>query len=475
MTPVATLDAAMLIAETAEMPLHNLGVLRFGPPPDTAQSAFESMRAMIGARLHRVPAFRRKLVQGPLRLGDLQWVEDAEVDLGRHLFRTRLPSPGGEAELRAFVGDYAARLLPRDKPLWEVALVEGLASGELVAVAKIHHATMDGSKLAALLGDLFDHSPSETALPPAPQVQHGSRDPGVVRLALTGARSLAAKPGRVTHAAVDVASALMRRRGAASGSGMPSDVASFRVPPTPWGGALSRQRVVALAHVSLNDVRAIGAAFDATVNDVVLAAAASTLRRWLVARGTLPSSALIANVPVALRDESGDHAGNHVSMLRVHLPMDELDPVGRLRRIQAETSRGKRKHRKTGPNPYLRLADLVLALTVPRALSAAVAFYARHRVADLHPALWNVVISNVPGPRAPLYCHGARLACIYPLGPVQHGSGLNLTVMSTGEQLGLGVLACGERVSHVDDIALGFVDEVASLLAAARRTNAPTG
>jgi diacylglycerol O-acyltransferase len=201
MTPVATLDAAMLIAETAEMPLHNLGVLRFEPPPDSAQSAFESMRAMIAARLHRVPAFRRKLVQGPLRLGDLHWVEDTEVDLGRHLFRTRLPSPGGEAELRAFVGDYAARLLPRDKPLWEVALVEGLASGELVAVAKIHHATMDGSKLAALLGDLFDHSPSETALPQRRRCNmgHATRESSGSRS--TGARSLAAKPGRVTHAA----------------------------------------------------------------------------------------------------------------------------------------------------------------------------------------------------------------------------------------------------------------------------------
>lgn len=471
--PVATLDAAMLIAETAEMPLHNLGVLLFEPPPDSAQSAFESMHAMIAARLHRVPAFRRKLVQGPLRLGDLHWVEDTEVDLGRHLFRARLPAPGGEAELRAFVGDYAARLLPRDKPLWEVALVEGLASGELAAVAKIHHATMDGSKLAALLGDLFDHDPNDAALEPPPQAQRVTRDPGVIRLALAGAQSLAEKPGRVTRAALDVASALMRRRGASSGSDVPEDGASFGVPRTPWGGALSTRRVAAFAHVSLSDVRAIGAAFDATINDVVLAAAASTLRRWLIARGALPATALIANVPVAVSDEHGDHAGNHVSMLRVHLPMDELDPVSRLRRIHAETSRGKRHHRRTGANPYLRLADLVLGITVPRALNAAVSFYARHRGADLHPALWNVVISNVPGPRAPLYCHGARLARIHPLGPVQHGSGLNLTVMSTGDQLGLGVLACGERVSHADDIALGFAEEVAVLLAASACARTP--
>jgi diacylglycerol O-acyltransferase len=239
LTPVATLDAAMLIAETAEMPLHNLGVLRFEPPPDSAQSAFESMRAMIGARLHRVPAFRRKLVQGPLRLGDLQWVEDAEVDLGRHLFRTRLPSPGRGGGAPRVRRRLRGALAPARQAAVGGGARRGAGLGRARAVAKIHHATMDGSKLAALLGDLFDHSPSETALPPAPQVQHGSRDPGVVRLALTGARSLAAKPGRVTHAAVDVASALMRRRGAASGSGVPSDVASFRVPPTPWGGALS--------------------------------------------------------------------------------------------------------------------------------------------------------------------------------------------------------------------------------------------
>lgn len=473
--PVATLDAAMLIAETAEMPLHNLGVLLFEPPPASTPPGFESMRAMIAGRLHRVPAFRRKLVQGPFGLGDLMWLEDAELDLDRHLVRTRLPSPGGAAELRAFVGDYAARLLPRDKPLWEVALVEGLASGELAAVAKIHHATMDGSRLATLLGDLFDHSPTEAAPAPAPQGRHGAREPGVLRLALLGARSLAEKPGRVARAAVDVASALTRRAQTPQPQSDSGAVGSLRVPATPWGGALSEQRAAAFAHVSLDDVRAIGAAFDATVNDVVLAAAASSLRRWLVAHGALPRAALIANVPVAVRDLGDDRAGNHVSMLRVHLPMEELDPASRLRRIHAETSRGKRRHRSTGANPYLRLADLVLGVTVPRALGAAVAFYARHRGADLHPAPWNVVISNVPGPRDPLYCHGARLARIYPLGPVQHGSGLNLTVMSTGDQLGLGVLACRERVPHVDDIARGFVEEIASLLEAARALSAPAG
>jgi len=473
MIPVATLDAAMLLAETAEMPLHNVGVLLFDPPTGGIANPFEVTRAMIASRLTRVPALRRKLAQGPFRLGDLFWIDDAGFDLSRHLVRATLPDPGGMAELQAFVGEYAARMLPRDRPLWEIVLIDGLVGGQVAAIAKIHHATMDGTRLSTLLGDLFDREPDERHDVPTTERWRPAREPGLVRLSFVAARTLAEKPRKVVRAARDVAGAFVRSGIRRSGSSARPSIAGFRIPRTPWAGALSVRRSVAFGSVSLDDVRAIRIAFDSTINDVVLAACAGTLRRWLLARGALPRGALVANVPVAV-GEPGDPAGNHVSLLRVHLPMEALDPVTRLVRIREETVRGKRDHRARGANTFRRLADLVLGITVPRALASMVSFYARHRLADLHPAFWNVVVSNVPGPRAPLYCGGARLRCIHPLGPVQHGSGLNLTVMSTGDRLGLGVMACADRVPHVDDIALGFVDEIAQLLEAARAETVPT-
>lgn len=463
MTPVASLDAAMLLAETVEMPLHNLGILTFVPASTPRRSPIAAMRAMIEARLHRVPAFRRRLVEDPLGIGDLRWIDDAEFDLGRHLMHATLTGTRDHAELCTYVGAYAGTLLPRDKPLWEIVLVDGLESGEVVAVTKIHHAAMDGLRLAKLIDDLFDQSPVESYSDAARETFRAEAMPGRVRRAVDAVRTLGQKPRTVVSAARDTMRALMRARSAPRAK-PPTPLA---VPRTPWSGALSPARAVGFADVALHDVRMIAATFDTSVNDVVLAASAVALQRWLVAHHACPAGALIANVPIAVGGDDG--GGNHVSMLRVPLDVNEHDPVALLRGIHATTAREKRAHHARGANPYRRLAELVLALTVPRLLASVVGFYARHRGGDLHPALWNVVISNVPGPREPRYCAGARLSCIHPFGPVQHGSGLNLTVMSTADRLGLGVLACRDRVEDPDTIARDFVEAVDVLHAAASR------
>ncbi len=460
MIPVASLDAAMVLAETAEMPLHNLGVLLLEPPPRAEDDPYDSMWRTFEARLHHVPAFRRRIVQGPFRLGNLRWIEDPRFDLRNHLLRVTLPPPGGRAELAAFVGEYAGRLLDRDKPLWEIVLVEGLSSGEIAAVAKIHHAAMDGARLVALIEALFaeasERAPSDTWRP--------EREPGPARLVLDSARTLARKPGNVLRAAAEIGGAVVRSRDSRAPSRPGAREASrLVVPHTPWMGALSAHRAVAFADVRLEDVRAIRAAFGTTVNDVVLAASAGALRGWLLARDALPDVPLVANVPIAVK-RPGDDAANQVSMLRVHLPTQEADPVERLLRIRAETARGKQEHHARGSNAYRRFTDLVLGLTVPALLTPVVRFYSSHRGGDFHPALWNVVISNIQGPDHALYYGGARVKRIYPIGPVQHGSGLNLTVMSTAGSLCLGALACREKVPHVEDIAAGFSEEVAILL-----------
>jgi WS/DGAT/MGAT family acyltransferase len=295
-------------------------------------------------------------------------------------------------------------------------------------------------------------------------------EPSFSWLAADTARALVAKPLNAMRAIVDVGSTLV---GSARprGGGRAGTATLFEAPATPLNGALSPQRCVAMADVSFADVKAIKTAFRTTVNDVVLAASCGTLRSWLRAHGGLPERPLVANVPVTVRGGGDDEAGNRVSMILAHLPVRTRDPVTRLRAIHAQTQRAKAQHGRAGGDVFRQATDLLTSITVPWLLTHAVELYARSHLADRLPLLWNLVISNVPGPPRPLYCAGARVRRIYPFGPVQQGSGLNLTVMSTMNRLCLGAMACQRMVPDVEDIATGFVGEIATLkkLAGANR------
>lgn len=460
MIPLTSLDAALILAETEEMPLHNLGLLFFEGGGLSDEAFFQAMRALLARRIGFAPTFRRRLVQGRTRIGDLHFIEDPRFDLNTHLHRQKLGGDAGRAEIEAFLGEYAATLLDREKPLWEATVLEGLASGEHAMVVKIHHAAMDGLEVARFAGRLF--APEDSAAAPG-EKWRPEREPGPVKLGLATARSLVRRPAVVARAALDVAVAYGRAREVKEGSPEPARGPRLEVPRTPWAGALGRLRAATYADVSLHDLRIVGETYGVTVNDVVLAAATAALRRWLLDHDALPELPLVANVPIAVKRGEGEEAGNAVSLLRVPLPTRFEDPVERLARIGARTSRGKRAHRKRGSNAYRRLTDLALSAVPPRLVTRAVGAYSRHGGADLHPALWNVVISNIAGPREALHCGSARLTKIHPFGPVQHGSGLNLTVMSAGDRLGLGVVACREKVPDLGGIGRVFVEEVAAL------------
>jgi WS/DGAT/MGAT family acyltransferase len=467
MIRVSSLDAGMLYAETPEMPMHTMGVLIFEPPTGPI---FDVFSGVIRRRLHLLPPFRRRLVEDPLQLGDPYWLEDPDFALENHLRRVAIPAPGGMRELAEFVGDAASRLLDRSKPLWELQLMEGLEGGRVAVVAKIHHAAMDGGRLVALIGVLLDLTPDGHDMPPADVEWIPDPEPSLLWLAADTARVLAAKPINALRAVAETGAAIVRNTRAHRGD---DDGAAslFEAPATPMNGALSPQRVVAMADVAFDDVRAIKQAFDTTVNDVVLAASCGALRSWLRAHGGLPERPLVANVPVTVRSEGEAEAGNRVSMILAHLPIRTDDPVERLMEIRRETRRAKEQHGSTKGDVLRQATDLLTNVTVPWLLTHAVEVYARSQLADRLPFFWNLVISNLPGPPIPLYCAGVKLLRLYPFGPVQQGSGLNLTVMSTMDRLCLGAMACKRMVPDVEDIATGFVTEVAALrrLAEAKR------
>ncbi|MGB5684042.1 MAG: WS/DGAT domain-containing protein, partial [Polyangiales bacterium] len=219
--------------------------------------------------------------------------------------------------------------------------------------------------------------------------------------------------------------------------------------------------------VPFDDVKAIKQAFGTTVNDVILAACTASLRDWLALHGGLPDRPLVATVPVSVRHE-GDQAANRVSVIRVHLPIQVADPLERLLRIHEETNRTKMRHQSGGGGDILKnFADIVTNITVPWMLTHAMSLFSSQHLADRLPPLWNLVISNIAGPPEPLYTTGARLTHLFPLGPVQQGSGLNITVMSAIDRLCFGALACADLVPDLEDIGAGFVSEVATLRARA--------
>ena len=333
MIPVSNLDAAMLYAETAEMPMHTLGVLILERTDAARQaSPFEIMRKLFAERIHLIPPFRRRVVQGPLQIGDPHWIEDPAFDLDQHLVRFMLPSPGSIRDLRNFVGAFAGSRLDRNRPLWKAALVEGLDHDRLSLVMKIHHAAMDGGRAAAIAGELLDDAPEGRPVAASDGPWVPDREPSIPWLAADTLRTLVGKPKRAIVATRRVASGV-RARGssapqASTEAAPPERAPPFEVPATVFNRALTPNRSVGLSDVSFEDVKRIKRAFGTTVNDVVLAACCASLRSWLATHGGLPERPLIATVPVSVRRE-GDEAGNRVSVIRVHLPMDLDDSVER--------------------------------------------------------------------------------------------------------------------------------------------------
>jgi hypothetical protein len=193
------------------------------------------------------------------------------------------------------------------------------------------------------------------------------------------------------------------------------------------------------------------------------------LRAWLLKHGGLPERPLVASVPVSVRHD-GDEAGNRVSVIGVHLPIQCDDPVERLMAIHEETARAKgRLKGGSGGDLLENITDLLNNITVPWITTHLVGLYSSQHLADRVPPLWNLIISNIAGPPVPLYTNGARLSQLFPLGPVQHGSGLNITVMSVVDRLCFGALACTELVPDVQDIATAFATEIAMLTKRAAR------
>jgi WS/DGAT/MGAT family acyltransferase len=472
-------DGVFLNLETPATPMHVGSLHLFETPPGYRGSFYSVVRRMMESRM--VPVLRRRLAALPLQLANPVWLQ-GEVDLDEHIRRVRVPAPGTWSQLEAVVAGLHAELLDRSRPLWMIHVFDGLEGGARAYYFKIHHAMLDGQAGVALAGALFDTSPDPAPRPKA-RARVADEYPGTLALAAVALRHDAAQyirlmrelPGAMrTLAAIagnsvssfltgSVRGSSAKSRGAAGTDDAPrlSELRrslSFG-PRTAFNVAITPERGFATASLPRAGLKAIAAANNATVNDVVLALCSGALRRYLRRTASIPRKSLIAAMPISLREPGNTEMRTQAMLSLVSLATNVADPVRRLQAIR--DSSGATKAAARGAKSVIP-TDIPL-LGAPWLLGALAALYGRSRVVDTLPVPANVLVSNVPGPPVPLYVGGLRMSGYWPLSIVEHGVGLNITLIDYAGTLFFGFVVARNAVPDSRALADDFLAAFAEL------------
>ena len=443
---ISPMDAVFLIQEAREHPMHVAGLQLYKRPPraraDYLATAYQKMLE------HRdvSPMFVRRPRQPVSSVGNLFWSDDTNIDLEFHVRRSALPEPGRVRELLELVSRLHGTLLDRHRPLWEYHLIEGLADGRFATYLKSHHALADGVRLARKVVQAFSTDPKARDLPPlwaaretAPKPESGRqivnplevfRDAGRALSGLTGIGPMVAKYG---------AQALREQ----------TTVLPYAAPRTMLNVPITGARRVAAQSWDMARITKVRKALGVTLNDLVLAMCSGALRRYLIAADALPDDPLIASVPVAMKTQEAGREGNAITFVLCNLGTNLDDAHARLETI-TESMRATKELMANRPGLQLTALGLLTALgpsvlaRIPGSASA--------------PPPYNVVISNVPGPRERLYWNGAEVEGIYPLSIPTENQALNITCLSYANNLEFGIVGCRQAVPRLQRL-LDYLEE----------------
>ncbi|MGB7740011.1 MAG: wax ester/triacylglycerol synthase family O-acyltransferase [Steroidobacteraceae bacterium] len=450
MKPLSGLDGLFLHLETPATPMH-VGSLSLLTLPANHRGDFcKAVQRLYARRLALVPVLSRTLAEMPLQLANPVWVQADDVDLKYHIQHVVLPRPGTQKQLEECVGRLHSILLDRTRPLWRVYIIEGLKSGQVAYYTKIHHALVDGQAAIMLARVLFDLTPRGRRIPPeaSSQVSPGEH-PGLGTLAAAGLKHDVAQYLKFVRTLPDIVRALIGLRGGGDKASPQSTGTSGFAPRTLLNVAITGERGFAGVSVPLEQIKAIAAAHDAKINDVVLAICSGALRRYLLDHGGLPQEPLLAAVPISLRAPGNTEYTTQATMVRVSLATDIANPVRRLCAIRDAATAAKSA---TGRVKAILPTDFP-SFGMPWILHWLASIYERAMLGNLVPPLANVVISNVAGPQVPLYFAGARMTRYWPLSIVAHGLGVNITVDSYAGAMGFGITAASSVVPDPRSIA----------------------
>jgi WS/DGAT/MGAT family acyltransferase len=445
-------DAGFLYLERKNALLH-IGCIAVLDGP----LALDALWRHVEARLPALPRYTQRALSVPLSLGHPSWAEDPRFDLRNHLQRWALPSPGGQHELTAMVATLLAQPLDRDRPLWEMHLIEGLDDGRSALFQKVHHCMIDGLAGAQLLEALLDADPNARDLPPprtqAPPIPGlGERVGRAVVDTLWGRTRAALRLADAVWKPAKAREALSQLRNAAWSA---LRLASADIPTMPWNASIGARRILHFTRLPMEGVRSVRVLRGGTVNDVVLTVLAGGLHRYLRSAGVRTRGLeLTALVPVSLRSANEAKAlGNRISAMLVPLALDPNHEVPRLAATQAVTERLKKDGSWAGIDALLGTFD-----ELPPPLVAA---FGRSMGVG---RLANLIATNVPGPRESRYLCGIHVDGLYPIVPIIDGIGLGIAVFSYDGALHIGLNADATLVPDIEKLGQGVEEAFCDLL-----------
>ena len=441
--PVNPIDQGFLWLERRNQPMHVGGLLLLRPPADAGDDYIPALIERTRRATRAYPPFNQRLVR---RLGAWFWTEDRAFDVEAHFRPLALPRPGRIRELLTLVSQLHANLLDRAKPLWELYLIDGVEDGRIAVYARIHHAMVDGVAAMRLLQRAMTTEAGEAeltplwALPPRRR-QRGGRNPAL-RLGQVAGAQLASLPRVSMELSRTVQSAWQRE---------PDFVSAFQAPRCILNQRVSASRRFAAQSWSLDRIRAAGRQLGGTLNDAVLAMCSAALRRYLQSLDALPDKPLIAMVPMSLRQDDSE-GGNQVALFLANLATHLDDPRARFDTIARSVRHSKARYATMSQTEIMNYVATVMAVGGVNLATGL--------VPGRQP--FNVVISNVPGPKQPLYFNGARLEGMYPVSIVLDGQALNITLNSYDHKLEFGLIACSRTLPSMqrllDDLEQGLAE-----------------
>jgi diacylglycerol O-acyltransferase / wax synthase len=459
MDRLSSIDASFLTQETSASHMHVGAILVFeGPPP-----SYEDLLEHVRSRLHLVPRFRQKLAFPPVQMGRPFWIDDPNFNLEYHVRHSALPSPGTEEQLRKMASRVFSQQLDRTKPLWELWLVQGLKRKRFALVTKTHHAVVDGVSGVDIATVLFD-------VTPVPEPADGDHtwipdpEPSAADLVTRGIEGIATTPlrlaGRIGAAVQHPRPAIKQATESAEAVGEVAWALANPAPDVPLNTEIGSHRRFQWVRAELGELKAIKNALGGTVNDVVLAVVSGALRRWLLSRGVRAEGLeLRALVPVSIRteDEHGQ-LGNRIAAMRGPLPVYIADPVRRLETVREAMDGVKGSKQALGAEVIARFNDFA----PPTLLAQASRL-------NFSTRLFNLIVTNVPGPQIPLYVLGRELQDVFPVAFLPQHHALAVAIMSYNGGIDFGLLGDYDAMEDIDAVAEGIEASIAELSEAARR------
>jgi WS/DGAT/MGAT family acyltransferase len=455
---LSSVDAAFLAQEREGSHMHVGAVLVFeGPPPGR-----EELQEHIESRLHLVPRYRQKLAFPRLEMGRPVWIDDPRFNIGYHVRHTALPAPGSIEQLRLLTGRVFSQRLDRSKPLWEFWIVEGLEGGRFALLNKTHHCLVDGVSGIDITTVLFDLEPTPGEVAPPDSGWLPAPEPSAADVMAEGVRGLVRAPLGVAGRALGAVSSPRRTavaaREAAGGVGEILWGVVNRAPETPLNQPIGPHRRVVWVPMALADLKAIKNELGGTVNDVFLAVVSGALARWLRARGVRTEGLELRGcVPVSIRAEDERGAlGNRITMMAAPLPLYADDPVERLRIVSGAMKGLKESKQALGAEVIAGFEDF-----------SPPTIFARASRLHFSTRLYNLLVTNVPGPQFPLYLLGRELEEFIPVAFLAPSQNLAVAIVSYNGKVNVSLIGDYDGMPDLDALAGHVSDCVAELLEAA--------